>query len=232
MSRPKLLFLPGLLENEEAFTELIGGLSHSADCVIADLTGSDSIAALAQDALKQAPGGDFLIAGHSMGGYVALEILRQAPERVSKLALLNTNARPDSAESTENRRRLMALAEKDFPAVTQTLLPKILSPEHLKDPLLTAIVVSMADAIGPEAFKRQQLAIIGRIDSRPFLKEIRVPTRVIAARGDAIMPVEILKELSDGIPGARLTIVENSGHMSTIEQPAAVLAAMQEWVAA
>jgi pimeloyl-ACP methyl ester carboxylesterase len=229
MSRPKLLLLPGLLEDAEAFTEIIGGLSQSADCVIADLTRSDSIAGLARDALKQAPGGDLLLAGHSMGGYVALEIMRQAPERISKLALLNTNARPDSAESSENRRRLMALADKDFPAVTQALLPKILSPGHLKDPLLTAIVVSMADAIGPEAFKRQQLAIIGRIDSRPFLKDIRVPTQVIAARGDAIMPLEILQELSDGITGARLTIVEDSGHMASIEQPAAVLAAMKEW---
>jgi pimeloyl-ACP methyl ester carboxylesterase len=229
MNRPNLLFLPGLLENDEAFTEIIGGLSHSLACVVADLTGSDSIAGLARDALKQAPAGTFLVAGHSMGGYVALEIMRRAPERVSKLALLNTNARPDSAESSENRRRLMALADKDFPAVTQALLPKIMLPQHVGDPLLTAIVVSMADAIGPEAFKRQQLAIIGRIDSRAHLKDIHVPTRVIAARGDAIMPVEILKELSDGIPGARLTIIEDSGHMASIEQPTAVLAAMKEW---
>jgi pimeloyl-ACP methyl ester carboxylesterase len=230
MNRANLLFLPGLLENEEAFTEVIGGLSQSVDCRVADLTASDSIAGLARDALKQAPAGPLLLAGHSMGGYVALEIMRQAPERVAKLALLNTNARPDSAESTENRRRLMALAEKDFPAVAQALMPKILLAKHQKDPLLTATVVSMADAIGPEAFKRQQLAIIGRIDSRPHLKGIRVPTRVIAARGDAIMPVEILKELSDGITGARLTIVEDSGHMASIEQPQAVLAAMKEWV--
>jgi pimeloyl-ACP methyl ester carboxylesterase len=202
------------------------------DCKVADLTASDSIAGLARDALKQAPAGPLLLAGHSMGGYVALEIMRQEPGRISKLALLNTNARPDSPESTENRRKAMALAEKDFPAVVQALMPKIMLPEHQKDPLLTAIVVSMADAIGPDAFKRQQLAIIGRIDSRPHLKDIRVPTRVIAARGDAIMPVEILKELSDSIAGARLTIVEGSGHMASIEQPAAVLAAMKEWVAA
>ena len=165
-----------------------------------------------------------------MGGYVALEIMRQAPERISKLALLNTNARPDSAESSENRRRLMALAEKDFPAVAQALMPKIMLPGHQTDPLLTAIVVSMADAIGPEAFKRQQLAIIGRIDSRPHLKDIRVPTLVLAARGDAIMPVEILKELSDGIPGARLAVVENSGHMMSIEQPQATLALLEDWI--
>ena len=230
MSRPNLLFLPGLLENEEAFTEVIGGLSQSVDCKVADLTASDSIAGLARDALKQAPAGPLLLAGHSMGGYVALEIMRQAPERISKLALLNTNARPDSAESSENRRRLMALAEKDFPAVAQALMPKIMLPGHQTDPLLTAIVVSMADAIGPEAFKRQQLAIIGRIDSRPHLKDIRVPTLVLAARGDAIMPVEILKELSDGIPGARLAVVENSGHMMSIEQPQATLALLEDWL--
>jgi pimeloyl-ACP methyl ester carboxylesterase len=233
MSRANLLLLPGLLENEGGFAEVIQGLErHGIACTVADMTGADSIAGLAASALAQAPSETFLLAGHSMGGYVALEIMRRAPQRVSRLALLNTHARPDSPESIENRRRLMALAERDFDAVTETLMPKLLLPAHLGDARLRALLVAMARATGVEAFKRQQAAIIGRIDSRPHLKDIRVPTLVIAARGDAIMPVEILKELADGIPGARLAIVEDSGHMASLERPAAVLEPLREWATA
>jgi pimeloyl-ACP methyl ester carboxylesterase len=230
MARPNLLILPGLLEDADAFQPLATGLSDVATLLVADLTRANTIAALAQDALRQAPAGKFLLAGHSMGGYVALEVMRQAPQRVSALALLNTNARPDTPESTENRRRLMALADRDFAAVPATLMPKLMTPRHLEDAVLTGIIGSMALAVGKDAFKRQEEAIIGRIDSRPHLKDIRCRTLVIAARHDQLMPVEILEELADGIPGARLAIVEDSGHMSTIEQPERVVALMREWV--
>ena len=227
---PAVLFLPGLLEDADAFQPLVIGLADVATIVVADLTRSNTIPGLAKDALDQAPAEKFLLAGHSMGGYVALEVMRQAPGRVTALALLNTNARPDSPESTENRRRLMALAERDFEAVSTTLLPKLMTREHLEDPVLTGMIGSMALAVGKEAFRRQEEAIIGRIDSRPHLKDIRCRTVVIAARHDQLMPVEILKELADGIPGARLEIVEDSGHMASIEQPERVAALMRAWV--
>ena len=166
--------------------------------------------------------------GHSMGGYVALEVMRQAPRRVERLALLNTNARPDSPESTENRRRLMALAEKDFPAVIQALLPKLVLARHLE--AVGGTLTEMALAAGKEAFLRQEKAIIGRIDSRPHLAAIRCPTLVIAARDDQLMPVEILKELADGIPGARLAIVEGSGHMASLERPDEITKLLREWL--
>ena len=232
MRHADILFLPGLLEDADAFEPVISGLADVATTVVADLTRADTIAGLAQEALRQAPAERFLLAGHSMGGYVALEILRQAPGRVAKLALLNTHARPDSAEATLNRRRLMALADRDFEAVANELIPKLMTPGHAKDPVLTGIVGAMALAVGKEAFKRQETAIIGRIDSRPHLAAIRCPTLVIAARDDQLMPVPLLQELSDAIPGARLAIVEDSGHMASIEQPERVLELMREWVAA
>ena len=227
---PNALFLPGLLEDADAFSALIEGLAGRAACVVADLTRSDTIADLARDALAQAPAGPIALAGHSMGGYVALELTRQAPQRIARLALLNTNARPDGAEATENRRRLMALAERDFPAVIATLLARQMTPGHLQDPDLTGLVDSMAMAVGKEAFRRQQEAIIRRIDSRPHLRDIRCPTAVIAARDDQIMPLELLQELADAIPGARLTVIEDCGHMSSIEQPGKVLEALVEWL--
>ena len=226
----RLLFLPGLLEDADGFTALVDGLKERVEARVVDLTRSSSMAGLARDVLEQAPEGRFAVAGHSMGGYVALELMRQAPDRVERLALLNTNARADTPESTENRRRLVALAQRDFPAVIATLMPRLMTPRHLQDPIRTGIVGAMALAVGREAFERQQEAIIGRVDSRPHLGAIRCPTLVVAARDDQLMPVEVLKELADGIPGARLTTIEECGHMSTVEQPARVLAALVEWL--
>ncbi|HET9650920.1 MAG TPA: alpha/beta fold hydrolase [Usitatibacter sp.] len=230
MTLPNVLLLPGLLEDADAFEELIGGTRDIAVSIVADMTRADTISGLAQNALRQAPEGPLFVAGHSMGGYVALEIVRQAPERVAKLALLNTHARPDTPESTENRRRLMALADHDFEAVVNTLMPRLMTEEHLKDPVLTGIVAGMAHGVGKEAFKRQEKAIIERIDSRPHLEAIRCPTRVVAARNDAIMPVEILAEMAGAIPGAKLDVVEDCGHMASIERPAELTGIMRDWI--
>ena len=232
MPATPLLLLPGLLEDADAFEHPVKGLAGVTTCAVADLTRSDSIAALAADALAQAPAGRFALAGHSMGGYVALEVLRRAPERVERLALLNTHARPDSPEATENRRRLMALAERDFAAVSAELFPKLVAPAHREDAALSGKVTEMALATGKEAFLRQERAIIGRIDSRPHLAAIRCPTLVVASRLDGLMPVELLEELAHGIPGARLEVLEDSGHMSTLERPEAVTALLRDWLAA
>ncbi len=226
---PPVLFLPGLLEDADAFEHQIAAL-QPRPCSVADLTRADTIAELARQALQQAPAGRFALAGHSMGGYVALEILRQAPQRVDRLALLNTHARPETPESTENRRRLMALAEKDFPAVMDTLLPKLVAPRHLGEIGLAGKIKEMGLATGKEGFLRQERAIIARIDSRPSLGAIRCPTLVVAGRDDALMPVEILEELARGIPGARLAVIESCGHMASLEQPGRVAELLSEWL--
>ena len=230
MPQVPLLFLPGLLEDADAFEHQFLGLGTRARCSAADLTRSDTVAGLAEDALAQAPADRFALAGHSMGGYVALEMLRRAPQRVERLALLNTHARPDSPESTANRRRLMALAETDFPGVMAQLAPKLVAPQHLQEEGLIGKMSGMALATGKEAFLRQQCAIIGRADSRPHLGAIRCPTLVLAGRDDAIMPVAWLEELAHGIPGARLEVVEDCGHMSSLEQPGKVTALLAEWL--
>ena len=230
MPRPTLLLLPGLLEDADAFAHQIEALRDGHEVIVADLTRAEAIADLARQALKQAPAGPLSLAGHSMGGYVALEVMRQAPERIERLALLNTHARPDSPESTENRRRLMALAEKDYPAVIQALLPKLMTPEHLQDADMAGTVSEMALAVGKEVFIRQEKAIIGRIDSRPHLPGIACRTLVVAARDDALMPVELLEELARGIPRSTLAIVEDSGHMASIEQPAKVTELLRAWL--
>jgi pimeloyl-ACP methyl ester carboxylesterase len=230
MTKATLLLLPGLLEDADGFEHQVAGLAQAADVVVADLTRSDTIAGLASDALAQAPDGPLALAGHSMGGYVALEIMRRAPQRVERLALLNTTARPDSPESTENRRRLLAVAERDFEAAAAVLLEKQLTPAHLADPAITATITQMARSIGREAFARQQKAIMGRVDSRPGLARIACPTLVLAGRDDAIMPLALLEELAEGIPGARLQVLDECGHASMLENPEAVTDALHLWL--
>ena len=230
MTKTTLLVLPGLLEDADGFAHQSAGLAEVADVIVADLTRSDTIAQLARDALAQAPEGGFALAGHSMGGYVALEILRTAPERVERVALLNTHARPDSAEAAENRRRLLALAERDFDSAVAVLLEKQLTKAHLGEPTLTATITQMARAVGREAFARQQNAILGRVDSRPDLARIACPTLVVAGRDDAIMPLELLEELADGIPGARLEVIDECGHAAMLEHPEKVTDALHVWL--
>ena len=230
MPRPPLLFLPGLLEDADAFEHQIAGLGGPSACTTADLTRNETIAGMADDALEQAPAERFAIAAHSMGGYVALEMLRRAPERIARVAFLNTHARPDSPESTGNRQRLMALAERDFPAVVQQLMPRIVAPAHLEDPAITGTITEMALATGKDAFLRQERAIIGRIDSRPHLGAVRCPALVVAGREDGIMPLEWLEELAGGIRGARFEVLDASGHSSPLEQPERVTRLLHDWL--
>jgi pimeloyl-ACP methyl ester carboxylesterase len=226
-----LLLLPGLLNDRRLYAHQIDGLSDIATIHVGDLTGADRMADLARHALASAPAGRFALAGLSMGGYVALEIMRQAPERVRGLALLDTTARPDTAESTANRHRFIALSATDFRAVVGALLPRLLHPAHLQDSAITGAIHAMADSVGREAFVRQQTAIMHRIDSRPHLARIQCPTLVLCGREDAITPVDVHAEMAAAVPGARLVVIERCGHLATLEQPAEVTAALRTWLA-
>jgi len=205
-------------------------LADIADGWIGDFTTQDSIAAMARSVLDAMPG-RFALAGLSMGGYVALELMRQAPGRVARLCLLDTSARPDTPEQTRRRRDLLALvARGKFKGVTRQMLPLFLHPHRLHDKPLADAVVAMAAHVGREAYVRQQAAIMGRTDSRPSLGAIRCPTLVICGRQDALTPVGLSEEIAAGIPGARLEVIEDCGHLSTMERPERVTALMRAWL--
>ena len=226
-----VFFLPGLLEDSDAFEPQIAALTAAgARCSVADLTRADTIAGMARDALAQAPAPRFALVGHSMGGYVAFEMLRQAPARIERLALIATNARPDTAEATEMRRRLMALAQKDFPAVVEAQLPRLMTPEALADATKSGTYTEMALGVGKETFLRQQEAIIARADSRPHLAAIRCPTLVVAGREDQIMPLEAMEEIARGIRGAHLEVIEQCGHMVPVEHPEKLAGLLVSWL--
>ncbi|KON80685.1 alpha/beta hydrolase [Azoarcus sp. PA01] len=232
MEKMNLLLLPGLLNGASLFEHQADGLADVVGITIADLTGSDSMAGLAEDALAQAPEGPFVLAGMSMGGYVAFEILRRAPHRVRALALLSTSARPDTPEATAAREELIELGATDFPAVIEKLLARMSHPEHANTPEVGGVFQSMATGLGYEVFVRQQRAIIGRADSRPTLAEIECPTLVLCGQEDLITPPAVHRELAAGISGARLHVIEECGHLVPLEQPEQVTGLLRDWLAA
>jgi len=225
-----LVLLPGLLCDDALWAPQVAALSDIAAPTVADLTLDDTIEAMAARVLDHAPP-RFALAGLSMGGYVALAMARMAPERVVRLALLDTNARADAPEQSERRRILIALAQSGrFGEVPGLLVPALLSDPHQQDPALTGLVEDMAHRVGPLAFIRQQKAIMGRPDARPTLAAINCPTLVLCGAEDALTPPAVHEDMRDGLADARLEVVPDSGHLSTIEQPAAVSAALRTWL--
>lgn len=230
--RTALVLLPGLLCDARLWKSQADGLGDIADIIIADMTLDDTMAGMAARALDGAPD-RFALAGLSMGGYVALEIMRQASEKVTKLALLDTGARSDSPEQTSRRKDLIALAGRgEFKAVSPRLLPLFVHQSRLSDNVLIDEIADMADSVGKAAFLRQQKAIMGRPDSRPDLADIECPTLVVCGRQDVLTPPELSEEIARLIPGAGLTLIDDCGHLSTMERPGAVTAAMRSWLTA
>jgi pimeloyl-ACP methyl ester carboxylesterase len=230
MSKTPLLLCPGLLNDAALWRHQLESLTDIAEAEVADLTGAGSVAALARAVLDQAPP-RFALAGLSMGGYVAFEIMRQAPERVSRLALFDTRARLDPSESRERRLALIDIARRGgFSKLPAQMLANQIHPDHLNVPHIVSVVLEMAERIGRDAFIRQQTAILNRPDSLSGLAAIGVPTLVAGGRQDSITPPDILKEIADGIPGAKLVIVEDAGHLTPLEQPQAVSAMLRYWL--
>jgi pimeloyl-ACP methyl ester carboxylesterase len=228
---PTLLLLPGLLCDARLWRDQAAALASLATPVLADLTQDDSVAAMAARALAGFDG-PFALAGLSMGGYVALEVLRQAPGRATRLALFDTSARPDTPEQTRRRRGLIALSRSgQFRGVTPRLLPQLIHPSRLDTPLAIE-VMAMAERVGHEAFLRQQQAIMHRPDSRPDLARIAVPTLVGVGSDDALTPPHLAEEMAAMIPGARLRRFTDAGHLPTMEVPDSVTAAMAAWLVA
>ena len=228
-----LVLVPGPLCDAQLWQPQAANLADIADIWIADHTRSDSMAGVARDVLAGAPFANFALAGLSMGGYVALEIMRQAPQRVTRLALLDTAANAESRAQTQRRMAFIALAEGgEFPQVTEILLPLLVHPARLAEAEFIEFVKSMAKNVGKEAFVRQQRAIMSRADSLDLLPAIDCPTLVLCGRQDALTPLARHQEIAAGIEGARLEVIEDCGHLSTLERPAAVNAALRRWLAA
>lgn len=230
--RPDLLFVPGLLCDEAVWRQQIDALEGTARCSVADVSTGDSVAAIARSILREAAP-RFALAGISMGGYVALEMMRQAPERITRLALIDTQPRKDTPEQADRRRQVIDTASNGgFDEVVASFPPLLFHPDRLAEGSLVEEFSAMAHRVGCATFLRQQTAIIGRPDSVATLPGISCPTLVVCGRQDLITPLENSELMAAEIPGARLVVLEECGHMSTMEHPDLVNELLENWLTA
>jgi pimeloyl-ACP methyl ester carboxylesterase len=230
LQQTPILLVPGLNCTAEIFAPQTLALWPRGPVTIANTLVGETIAEIAENILATAPP-RFALGGISMGGYLCFEIFRQAPDRVLKLALIDTSARPDSAAQTAVRVARIAEAEAgNFETVIAGQFPIAVDPSRVEDPVLRAMHMGMARVIGIEGYVRQQRATIGRADSRSTLPAIKVPTVVIVGENDQLTPPELSREMAQRIAGAQLAIIAQSGHMSTMEQPEQVNAALLRWL--
>jgi pimeloyl-ACP methyl ester carboxylesterase len=224
-----LLLVPGLGCSARLYSPQLDALWRYGPVTVADHTRDETMEAIARRILKDAPP-RFALAGLSMGGFIAFAMLRIAPERIDRVALLDTNARADVPERAAEREKFIAMAQAGkFADVNAALTPRYLHPNH-RGEAFRKIVDAMADDVGADAFIRQQRAIMSRPDSRPMLPGIKCPALVLVGDSDQATPPDLSKEMSAAIPGAKLVVVKECGHLSTIEQPHAVNSAMVEWL--
>ena len=220
------VLIPGLLCTPRLYAEQLPALWRFGPVTVANHTHDDSMTGIARRILSMAPP-KFALVALSMGGYVAFEILRQAPGRVAKLVLLDTTARPDAPEQTEARKRQIEMAQDGrFDGIAQLLFPRFVAASRHGDRALQSLVRTMAEQTGPEAFVRQQTAIMNRADSRPGLGAIACPTLVVVGADDSLTPPDRAAEMATAIPRARQIVVPDCGHLSTLEQPQGITDAL------
>lgn len=226
-----LVLLPGMLCDAKLFSHQTKHLSDIATVEVGDITRDDSVVTMACSVLASAPE-RFSLVGLSLGGIVAFEILRRAPARVERLALLDTSARAPRQDQLESWRELATMtAEGRFgEAVEERLLPFQTHPDRRNDAALAKKILRMAGNVGEEAFLRQLSAQRSRPDSREDLAGISCPTLVLTGRQDALSSMEMHEEIASAIPNATLVVIEECGHLSSLEQPQAVTAVLRYWL--
>jgi len=231
MTEP-LLLLPGMMCDGRLFGPQAEAIAAERDVIHGDITGAADMGTLARQVLDAAPE-RFALAGLSMGGIVAMEVIRRAPERVTRLALLDTNPR---AELPEVQARRGPQIEAVCAGGLDRIMREDLKPNYLaKGPRYGEILdlcMAMALSLGPHVFERQSIALRDRPDQRETLRAVTVPTLILCGRQDALCPVERHELMHDLVAGSRLVIVEEAGHMPTLERPDAVTAALTDWLAA
>ncbi|MBS0528059.1 MAG: alpha/beta fold hydrolase [Proteobacteria bacterium] len=229
-SQPVVL-VPGLGSSVQSHLDILPALWRRGSVFVANHTRDDTIAAMAARVLAEAPATAFSLIGHSLGGYIVLEMMRQAPQRVARLMLMNTQARLDPPAVTERRKATIAMIHDGrFDEAMEANFPMLVHPSRVDDEVLKQRTRLTRLDTGREVYLRHQAAIMARIDSRPFLKDISVPTLVLSGDEDRLISNEYSREMADAIPGAVLEIVAQCGHLASMEQPEAVGEAIDIWL--
>jgi pimeloyl-ACP methyl ester carboxylesterase len=230
-----LVLIPGLMCDETVWKAQVEALSGVAECRVAGHNGLDSLPAMALAVLENAPP-KFALAGHSMGGRVAFEVFRQAPDRVERLAILDTKYQPLPAgelgeDERAGRYRLLAKARLEgVRAMAADWVQGMIHPDRQNDSVLVSAILDMFERKTAQIFEAQIHALLNRPDAGPLLSQIRVPTLILCGREDSWSPPETHAEMAGRIPSSRLVVIEKSGHMVTMERPEEVSRAMREWL--
>ncbi len=225
-----VVFVPGLACSPRIFAPQIPALWRVCSVAVANHARGGDMAAIARRILAEAPL-RFALAGHSMGGAIVFEMFRQAPERIARLALLNTYARPETPDFSEFWRGLITRVKQGgYRAMMDKMFAGAVHPSRANDANLKSIVTEMADDVGPDAFVWQVEAIMTRSDSRPTLAAIKCPTLVLTSDTDNSVPSQMSVEIANGIAGAKLVTVPECGHLSPLEKPQAVTDALLDWL--
>lgn len=231
MGKIPLLLLPGTLCDATLFEHQLANLTDVCDPIAVDVHHQDNLPDVAAYVLAQVDS-EFAVAGLSYGGIVAFELWRQAPKRITKMALLNTNPYPAAPQTRESQQRFVGMAHLgEFREVTTDFLKDImLHPDHQKDTILREKVLNMAKTIGIEGFVNEVKAQLARPSAIPDLPHITCPTLVLTGREDTVVPLQYHQEMHAQLPNSRLVVVEHCGHLTTMEQPDFVTNALRDWL--
>jgi len=220
------ILIPPLLCSALVYAPIIEVVWASGSLAVADTLHDDTITGMAARLLRDAPE-QFALLGASMGGYVALEVIRQAPHRVRALALVSTTARADTPEQLAARDQQSRLVEAGkFEVLVDAAFRGLVAEQHEQDPALLDVWRDLAHTVGAEAFLAQQRAVMGRTDARELLSTITCPTVVIHGADDRLIPIEMGQECAAAIRGAESVVIEHAGHFLFQEQPKATASAV------
>ena len=224
--KPVLLLIPGMLNTPQVWAQVVPLLEEVAHVRIANVQTQSSISQMACDALALVadvpPEQPVVVCGFSMGGFVTLEIVATHPNRVSAICLLDTSARPESVDGVVLREKTIAAIERDFDKVTAGVARYATAAQTQTNDILMADMLALMRAVGPATAIAQNRAIMARADHREALAKLELPVLVLCGRDDQITPPELSEELATLIPGAQLGWIEDAGHMTPLEQPAAL----------
>ena len=228
---PTLVLVPGLLCDEIVWKAAIDRFAPEMTVAIGNCQTQDSITDMAKDILGANPG-QLMVAGHSMGGRVALEMIRLAPERIERLALLDTGVHPRKEGEEAKRQVVIDLAfEKGMRALADQWLPPMVHPDRHGDAELMGTLTAMVERMTPELHQRQITALLNRPDAVTGLSDITCPVRLIVGRQDAWSPPAQHEAMLPYLKNAALEIIDDAGHFAPIERPEALVSALEAWMA-
>ena len=225
-----LVLLPGMMCDARLFGPQIAELSADYAVMVAPTTQGERVEEIASSLLDQLPR-RFALAGHSMGGIVAMEILRRAPDRVSRLALISTNPLAETPQVAAEREPqiIKVRTGRLSDVMREKMKPDCLAPGPFRQEILS-MIMDMADTLGPEVFVRQSRALQRRKDQQAVIGKSKVSTLVLCGEHDTLCPVKRHEFMAELIPHAELKVLPDSGHFPTLEQPAETTAALREWM--